>query len=191
MGEIVDILGIHVNIDAICSIKHECVPGSCDVDKCCCSRYEVRVTPHEMEKVIDYMPMAAEFVPYLRPDLLTDNLFIHHKDDIFAIGRDERGFCSFSYDSNGEIFCALHSVALKLNRPVNQVKPKSCILWPLSIPTVDPWYLTIDAQAFTFPCNTKRKENNTYPYETIIDIIRELFGDTFLDILETHCLKRS
>ena len=184
MGRLEEINGIKVDIESLRAIRHECVPGSCRREESCCSRYEVRIGSQELQTIVDYLPLAAEFVPYLRLDLVADNLFVNIGDDLFAIGRNEAGFCSFAYDKDEKIFCALHSVALQLDIPVINIKPRCCILWPLFITKDNPPHLTVDKDAFIFPCNTDRKVVNEDINSSIINIIRDFFGNPFWNTLQ-------
>jgi len=173
-----------VDIESICAIRHECIPGSCRDEDFCCSRYEIRIGSQELQTIIDYLPLAAEYVPYLRPDLVSENLFVDIGNNLFAIGKNEAGYCSFAYNKDNKIICSLHSIALKLDIPVISIKPRCCILWPLYITKDNPPHLTVDKEAFTFPCNTQRNGANLYPYETIISIIRDFFEDSFWNMLQ-------
>jgi len=191
MGRLVEIHGIKVDIESLCSIRHECMPGSCREEECCCSRYEVRISSQELQTIVDYLPLAAEYVPYLRFDLVSENLFVDIGDDLFAIGRNDTGFCSFAYNKDKNIFCSLHSVAFQLDIPVIRIKPRCCILWPLFITKDKPPHLTVDKDAFIFPCNIQRNRVNLYPYSSIISIIRDFFGDSFWNTLQASLKDKS
>ncbi len=43
------------------------------------------------------------------------------------------GLCVFAFTSGHTIKCSLHAVALALGLPPAHVKPKVCVLWPLSL----------------------------------------------------------
>jgi hypothetical protein len=130
------------------------------------------------------LPLASRFAPNLKSDSEYNNIFDEVEANLFVIDRNEDGLCSFAYfGSNNNILCSLHSVAIELHIPSNALKPKSCVLWPLALAHCYPLCLSVDDNAFLFPCNTKDNLNRSL-CPSIANIIKATFGKTFLETVK-------
>ena len=84
---------------------------------------------------------------------------------------------------------------MQRNYKPEEVKPRGCVLWPLALSEDKPLSLSVDSEAFLFPCNKKRKGASTLA-PGIADIIKKLFGSAFLNKVneyaggQTPCLKK-
>lgn len=133
------------------------------------------------------MPMASDYSNSLTEGNSLGNVFEELTSDLYSIDTDESGLCVFAFD-NGQkgILCSLHATAMKMNHNPEDVKPKDCVLWPLALSEDKPLTLTIDDDAFSFPCNSRRDPESTGLDQGIAGIIKQLFGAGFLDQINGH-----
>lgn len=90
------------------------------------SRREVRVIDSLLDDV-------ARLVPRLRRDGAYADAFVEDAGRIAIEPRDERGTCPFAFRRQGRMLCAIHAVALRSGRAVEDVKPRACRHWPLVV----------------------------------------------------------
>lgn len=185
-----------VDIPALLSIAHSCDPSFCTSSGSCCGSFEICVEADEMDRVVGFMPMASEFSDELMSGGSFGNVFEELEPALFAIDEGESGICVFGYrGAKDEVLCSLHSVAMQRNYKPEEVKPRGCVLWPLAVSEDKPLSLSVDSEAFLFPCNKQRKDTFTLD-PGIADIIKKLFGSSFLDKVneyaagQTPCLKK-
>jgi len=168
--------GLRVDLDSLRSIAHRCDPSLCRGLRGCCSRYEVTLGPTELSTIIGMLPEAARYVPALADADLYEEL----DEGEFAIETDEEGRCVFAYRNHtGDTLCALHSAALRHGLDPVSVKPRSCFLWPLALTESKPPVLSIQDDAFTFPCNRRRLAKRGLD-PGILAILEGLFGESFV-----------
>jgi len=177
---------ITVDLESIFSIKHKCHKGACKINTCCCSNYEICITGDELSIIIGCLPEASKFSKYLWSNDGYENVFEQIETDLFCIDTTEEGTCVFAYNERGKILCSLHSAALKLGLPAYKVKPRVCVLWPLAILEGKSIRLTIQDDAFTFGCNTRKDDDNPYLCSSIAKIIDSIFGKKFREQLESR-----
>lgn len=175
---------VDVDLSALRALAHTCDPTKCLHTQCCCRCYEVSVEPKEISRVAGTVPDAALLAP-----ALTDNgSLIDPIDDTesgYCLNTDEEGQCVFAYvNDNGAIRCAMHTLALQWNLPPATVKPRACTLWPLAIHGTNPAQLSVQDDAYEFPCNTPRRPSARSLHSGIADIIQAIFGESFLKTLE-------
>ncbi|MFC1890914.1 DUF3109 family protein [Thermodesulfobacteriota bacterium] len=181
MKEIIVIDDIEIDMDEIYSVTHECNQDFCKGSICCCSCYEICIDNNEITTITDWIPEAAKFSACLNTDLDFDNIFDQIKRDLYSIDREDKGLCVFAYiNPDQKTFCSLHSAALKYDIPPHEVKPRSCTLWPLALTEDLPLRLSIDDDAFSFPCNSRRATDKNTLCNSIGDIICQVFGEDFL-----------
>ena len=179
-----EINGIRVDFDALFSIRHGCRPELCGAEGSCCARYEICVEPEEVERVVGFMPGAARYAPGLLSGGRYMNVFDETEDGLVALDRDEDGLCVFAYRSPaGPVLCALHTSALELGIPAHNAKPRCCVLWPLALGDGKVPLLSVDEDAFAFPCNTLDPSPGRPLDPAIGLIVRDLFGPAFLEKL--------
>ncbi len=179
--DMVKVSGILVDVDALCSIAHSCMPGLCTGKGCCCSEYEIGVSSSEVDRIIGYLPDAAGFAPWLDSDDGFENVFEESAPDQFIIDMSDDGPCIFAYEHGKDALrCSLHSVALHQGLSPHMVKPSSCVMWPLAITEDQPVVLSIADDAFRFPCNRKRRGTGRGLDPVIAGIVTDLYGDAFL-----------
>ncbi len=178
----VRIQGIDVDVERLRAIAHTCDPMLCRYTQCCCRSYDVTVDKHEIERVVGTVADAAE----LAPGLTEDGELIDPIDEAeggFCLNTDEEGECVFAYRTDqGAIRCSMHSLALRWNLPPESVKPRACTLWPLAVHGKKPMQLSVQDDAYDFPCNTPQVGATLH--EGIADIVVAIFGQPFLDELQ-------
>ena len=123
---------VEVDIESLLSLENRC-NGCGRGEKCCCSSYEVCITTAEMKRIIKFLPEAAKLCPHLLTVGGYDNVFEEEEPGLFSIDTAEDGLCLFAYWSHSRTNCSLHTVALNLGLPLEQVKPKVCMLWPIAL----------------------------------------------------------
>ena len=174
-----------IDLDALFSIRHECRPLHCPSPVSCCSSYEIAVSDSELEGIVGFMPAAAGYVPDLMDDDGFRNVFDEESPQSYLIEESEIGDCVFSFrNSAGCILCSLHASALDLGIEPVRVKPRACTLWPLAVQGRRPELLTVQHDAYSFPCNQRRKRPGKRLDHGVRDIITALWGDQFVKELE-------
>ena len=127
------------------------------------------------------MPFAAAFSESLKSGKSFKNVFDEVDSNLYSIDQKEWDLCVFTYfGRRGEVRCSLHSAAKKWGYKPETIKPKVCTLWPLALTDDEPCYLTVDEDAFSFPCNTLRKSNDSLFDPCIESIIEKVFGLKYL-----------
>ncbi len=144
-----------INASEIGRLVHEC-DGCKNGERFCCACYDVCVSFDEMQRIVGIFDKLVEYCPWIKVDGAYQNVFDETDDDQFTIDTVESGRCVFAYDAEGgEIFCAVHTVALSQGWALKDVKPLVCILWPLSLSETDPPELSVDSDAYEFHCNKR------------------------------------
>jgi len=154
LGDLKKMIG--VDVKAICTIDHECV-GCAEVSKSCCARYDVCVSDREMKKIVEVLPEAAKFCSHLKTEDGYANVFEETEEGAHSIDTHENGLCVFAFKQKGLIRCSLHAVETKLGLPLGTVKPKVCILWPLTFNEKGDT-LTLHDDALGCDCSSAREK---------------------------------
>ena len=184
------IKNIAVDLSSLLSIAHSCTPEICSSVESCCSSFQVCVDGNEMQQITGYMPMASCYAKGLKSDNEYINVFEDIEPDLFSIDEDDSGVCIFAYHGRkNETLCSLHSIAIEMNYQPGEVKPKDCMLWPLALSEGDPLCLTIDDDAFLFPCNRSRGTEAATLDPGIASIIKTLYGDGFLEEINGYVVR--
>jgi hypothetical protein len=171
-----------VDVDALCSIEHECRPTLCADTGVCCAGYDICVEEQELDRLTGATALAADYVPGLAEG---PPPFRHLFADLYALDTDEAGLCVYAWrDPAGRTLCSLHSAALDRGLDVRRVKPRSCLLWPLAVSGSEPGYLSVDPGAFRYPCNRRRPASAAGLHRTIRRHVAYVFGEGFLEELE-------
>jgi len=166
---------VEVDIQSLLQLENRC-EGCAKGQKCCCSSYEVCVTEAEVKRIIRFLPEAARYCPGLRTDGGYDNVFEKEEPGLFSIDTNEDGLCVFAYWSRGRTHCSLHSAALSLGLPLEAVKPKVCMLWPLHFSDREEVLSTID-DALLFVCNTRKSPGSRIMSAGFIEAIDRVYGE--------------
>ena len=184
MSGYADIDGYRVDLEALVSISHRCDPLLCRRSGSCCAEYDVWVGEAEVERMVRLMPQAARFAPHLRiGEARPADVFRTLGPDAYAIVEGEGGLCAFAYrGARGEHLCSLHSAALEAGLPPQAVKPDCCFIWPLSVASSRPPVVSVQVDAFNFPCNRRREPDGRLD-EGIGRIVEGAFGRAFLERL--------
>jgi hypothetical protein len=166
---------VEVDVESLLQLENNC-RGCARGEKCCCSSYEVCVTAAELKRIIKVMPEAAKFSPGLLTGHGYDNVFAEEEPGLFSIDTDEDGLCVFAYWSRNRIHCSLHTAAVKLGLPLEQVKPKVCLLWPMHFSDGDE-VLAMTNDAFLFACNARKAPGSRSLSPNFVETIELVYGE--------------
>ncbi|MFO8050060.1 MAG: hypothetical protein R6U29_13590 [Desulfosudaceae bacterium] len=170
---------LEVDVAGICSIRHECTGCAGENRKCCCANYEVTVTSREMDRIIGWLPLAARFCPSLAAAGDYENVFEELGNGLYSIDTDEDGACVFAYRRGNGLACSLHSAAEELGRPVREVKPTACLLWPLAVLEGKHRVLSVQDDVFEFSCNHPAPGDDFSLCPAVAGNLAEVFGMEF------------
>ena len=166
---------VEVDVESLLSLENRC-SGCARGEKCCCSSYEVCVTTAELKRIIKVLPEAARFCPHLLTAGGYDNVFEEEEPGLFSIDTTEDGLCLFAYWSHGRTHCSLHTVATTLGLPLEQVKPKVCLLWPMHFSEGDE-VLAVVNDAFLFTCNARKAPGSRSLSPGFVEAIELVYGE--------------
>lgn len=182
--------GVAVDLNSVAGIAHDCDPALCRGARCCCSCYEITLTEEELSPVVGMLPAAARFSRRLKRGDGYDNVFDEEDDGLYTIDSARDGSCVFLYrDHLKTPLCSLHTAALESGADPYRAKPGSCTLWPLALSEDSPPVLTVQDDAFDFPCNRRRRGGRKGLDRGVSIIIVSVFGESFLDTVRLHLSK--
>lgn len=176
---------ISVDVPALLCLKHHCDPALCRNQACCCQCYEITFTRREMEIAAGVLPDCARYARHLMDDGELANPFEELPEGLYTVDENGEEGCAFSFrDARKRTWCAIHAAALDLGLSPWKTKPKMCTLWPLALSEGRRPVLTIDATAYRFPCNARRRNARRLDagVQTCVDGV---FGPRFLKRLNT------
>jgi hypothetical protein len=165
---------VEVDVESLLSLENRC-DGCAGGGRCCCSSYEVCVTAAELKRIIKVLPEAARLCPHLLAAGGYDNVFEEEEPGLFSIDTTEDGLCLFAYRSRHRTHCSLHTVAATLGLPLEQVKPKVCLLWPLHFSEGDE-LLAMISDAFLFRCNARKAPGSRSLSPGFVEAIELVYG---------------
>jgi hypothetical protein len=165
---------VEVDVESLLSLENNC-NGCAKGERCCCSSYEVCVTKVELKRIIKILPEAAKFCPHLLTTRGYDNVFEEEEPGLFSIDTTEDGLCLFAYWVHHRIHCSLHTVAKTLGLPLEQVKPKVCLLWPMHFSEGDEGLAMID-DALLFKCNARKATGSRSLSPGFVEAIELVYG---------------
>lgn len=166
---------VDVDVESLLSLSNTCA-GCSKGEKCCCSSYEVCVTTAEMKRILRVLPEAAKYCPHLLNAGGYDNVFEEEEPGLLSIDTTEDGLCLFAYWYHGRTRCSLHTAAVTLGLPLERVKPKVCLLWPLHFSEGSEALAMID-DAFLFACNGRRAPGSRSLSPGIAEAIELVYGE--------------
>jgi hypothetical protein len=166
---------VDVDVESLLSLENRCT-GCARGDKCCCSSYEVCVTTAEMKRIVKVLPAAARLCSHLLAPGGYDNVFEPEEPGLYSIDTDENGLCLFAYWSGNRTHCSLHTVAVRLGLPLEQVKPKVCLLWPMHFSDGEE-VLGVIGDALQFTCNSRRNPGAGTLSPAFEDAIELVYGE--------------
>jgi hypothetical protein len=172
---------VAIDAGAISGIAHRCDPRRCAGRSCCGSGYEVCVEEDEAARIAAALPQAARHAAHLADGPGPDGLFREVWPGLRAIRTRGDGLCILAYPGpEGEALCSLHSAALALGQELRELKPRSCLLWPLAMTGPRPPVLSVDPGAFRFPCNSRRPAGARGLDAGVAEAVRRALGGEFL-----------
>ena len=166
---------VEVDVESLLSLENRC-SGCARGEKCCCSSYEVCVTTAELKRIIKVLPEAARLCPHLLTAQGYDNVFEEEEPGLFSLDTTEDGLCLFVYWSHGRTHCSLHTVATTLGLPLEQVKPKVCLLWPMRF-SEGHEVLAVINDAFLFTCNARKAPGPRSLSPGFVETIELVYGE--------------
>jgi hypothetical protein len=166
---------VDIDIASLSSVEHTC-DGCASAASCCCSTYEVCVSPAEMRRIIRIMPEVVKLCPHLEMEDGFDNVFEYVERGLYAIDTTEDGLCLFAYVSRKKIQCALHTVGVRRGIPLAQVKPKACLLWPMTY-SEGAEALSLTDDALLFHCNAPKRKGSRSISASLTDAIECVYGE--------------
>lgn len=176
-----------VDIASLLSIDHSC-NGCGKNERCCCATYEVCVTKSEMERIIEVLPAAARLCPHLKAGTGYDNVFDEVEPGVYAIDTTEDGFCLFAYVFKNKFRCSLHTVAANLGLPLGMVKPKACLLWPMTFSEGEE-LLSLTEDALAFRCNSRKRKASLRMSPSFVEAIENAYGKGCGTVVEQEAAK--
>jgi len=166
---------LSVDLASLQSVEHTC--SGCATDEhCCCSSYEVCVTAAEMRRIIEVLPEAAKYCRHLRRGDGYDNVFEYVEPGLYALDTTEDGLCLLAYVADAKIRCSLHAVGSKRGLLIEKVKPKACLLWPMSLSEGDE-VLSLAGDALTFRCTTLRRKGSKGLSPAFVEAVELVYGE--------------
>jgi hypothetical protein len=166
---------LRVDVASLLSLDHAC-RGCITGEPCCCATYEVCVSAAEMDRIIELLPEAARFCPHLKSGAGYDNLFEELERGLFALDTNEDGLCLLAYVSRNRVRCSLHAAAAALGLSPGTVKPKACLLWPMTFSDGDE-VLSLTGDAFSFSCNSRKRAGSRRISPPLVEAIALVYGD--------------
>ena len=166
---------VEVDVESLLSLENRC-SGCVRGERCCCSSYEVCITAAELKRIIKVLPEAAKLCPHLLTTRGYDNVFEEEEPGLFSIDTTEEGLCLFAYRSHRRTHCSLHTVAVTLGLPLEQVKPKVCLLWPMHFSEGNE-VLTAINDAFLFGCNVRKAPGSRSLSPGFVEAIELVYGE--------------
>lgn len=167
-----------IDLDSLKTLRHKC--DGCDrrvAGTSCCSRFEVCVTKSEMCKIVGIIPYIVKHCRHLLLEDGLDNVFDESEDGLYSIDTHTNGLCIFAYRENGRILCGIHSAADILGFNWYDLKPLSCVLWPLAISKDSSPVILVDGFAGCFHCNTEVSDRSTRLDLSVVQILKNVVGN--------------
>jgi len=111
------------------------------LNKSCCTSFQVRVAPEEMERIEPVVQAAAERYPTIAAELARhDGLWWYYNEADYNKTLEDKAdnSCIFLTPLEDGMFkCALHAVALEKGWNPATCKPAACAMFPLFVVEVD------------------------------------------------------
>lgn len=165
---------VQIDIRSLLSIENTC-PGCRPGERSCCSTYDVCITAAEMERIIRYLPDAAEHCPHLRTEGGYENIFEEEERGFYIIDTREDGLCVLAYWVSGRTQCSLHTIAKARGLALAAIKPKCCLLWPLRFSEINELVNVVD-EASEFRCNIRKRPGSRVISPSFIESIELVYG---------------
>ncbi len=175
-----------LDLEALRVLRHRYDARRCSERGCCCSTYEVVIGKRELDRITGWIPLAAQYQPGLIEDGALQNPFDQLERSLWSLDTDEDGTCRFAYRwADGQTRCSIHSAALEHGHDPFRTKPRSCALWPLAVSEGRHPVLSVADDAYTFPCNIRRRRRDPVLDPTVVEVVEQAFGKKFAaDVVE-------
>ena len=178
---------VNVDTSSLMGISHVCDPMKCRKGRCCCAAYEVAFTAAEVERITGLIPQCARYAAQLLPGADLENPFEETEDKLYAVETTEEGTCAFGFkDKHQATWCSIHAAVLAAGGDPYALKAQPCVLWPLALSDDQVPVLSVQEDAFSFPCNRHRYPKRHSLHRGIRQCIAGALGKDFLTSLETR-----
>ena len=134
------------------------------------------MTAAEMRRIIQVMPEVVKLCPHLETDDGYDNVFESVEPGLYALDTTEDGLCLFAYVARRKIQCALHTVGIKRGIPLPEVKPKACLLWPMTF-SEGAEALSLTDDALLFHCTALKRKGSNSISSSFTEAIELVYGE--------------
>jgi hypothetical protein len=181
---------MRVDVEALLRLSHACAPSRCRVAATCCNSYEVLVDRKEQRRILGHLNDAARYAIELEePGGFVDPF--EPTEGGTCLATDEDGQCVLAYrNEKKHLLCSLHSAALGHGLHGFAIKPMACAIWPLYYVEGETPLLTVQEGVTEFPCNRFRRRDAKRLDRGIADILRQVWGSSFLDGVEAAVRRR-
>jgi hypothetical protein len=127
-----------------------------------------------MDRIIPYLPEAAELCPHLKTEEGYANVFEEAEKGFQSIDTHDDGLCVFAYKNEGLIRCSLHTIEKEQGLPLGSIKPGVCILYPLTF--TEKGKITLHDKALDCECSSLRKTPSDVISPELLETIRHFGG---------------
>ncbi len=183
-----------------------CNGGNSLLNRSCCSTFEVRVAPEEMERIEPLVPLVAERHPSIAAELARrDGQWWYYNENDYNKTMEDKddGGCIFLTPREGGMYkCSLHALALEKGWNPSRCKPAACTMYPLFVMTVDDDLLLTCTCADTktviddtdnyrhFRCLEKNEMAALPLYQEMKGVLIEMFGQKVWNAIDKEARKR-
>lgn len=176
-----------VDAPALVGLSHRCDPLLCRESGSCCGRYDLWIGAEERDRLFQFEKQITRLCSGNRKKSIQENVR-QIAPRTYSVEKGADGLCAFTCrGAGGEVLCALHRLALERGIPPERLKPRPCILWPLSTTSSSPAVLSVQEGVLRFPCNATRQNTEEPVLDPgVADIVSACFGADFLEELRAR-----
>ncbi len=179
----------YVDMPAVTGIAHRCGPSVCRTGPSCCSQYEVRIEEGDVPALLGILPRAARYAPALQTPEGLAGVVDDVEGGVVPAGTGADDLCVLAYTSpEGDVLCSVHTAALEMGLEPYGAKPSCCALWPLTVTVAEPHVISVQEDAFAFPCNTRRTGPGLD--DGLADALEAMFGPEVCEVVAARAQDR-
>ncbi len=182
MDKYIEVENYLVDVEALIRLQYSCDPALCRDLKCCCAVYDVWINSEDKERLAGYLPYASAWTGREIKDIYR---CLRWAGAGYVLRKDSNELCMLACRSeDGRVLCSLHLAALSQNLPPRLFKPASCTLWPLSLSGAGGRIVSVQQDAYSFPCCRRLRPGVPGLHPGTASLARVCFGESFLLKLE-------
>ncbi len=183
-GLFLDVGDYQVDAEALMRLAYRCDPSRCRGLRSCCGVYDVWIDAEEKARLEKNLSLVFVRAGKESGGKCVDT-YLKWVGAGYVLQKNREGLCRLACRADdGRVLCALHSAALHAGIPPAQVKPRSCLLWPLALAGRGHRTVSVQQDAYDFPCNRRREDSLSHLDSGTVSLIRTNFGEEFVSILE-------